>query len=108
MKDRSLMTTFFSGHIFDSVISYYALLNGFAEVGFLKDTPYLDLNMEDRLIIAKMGVVVLLVGAYALAKETKNRRMTFVFEKPLQIGTIAVVGVQLWNILNVVAEVVSK
>lgn len=108
MKEKTLMTAFFSGHVFDSVISYYAFLNGFNEVGFLKDSPYFSLNMEDRLIVAKMGIVVLMVGAYALSKEMGIKRISFVTEKTLQIGTIAVVGVQLWNILNVVAEVVSK
>lgn len=108
MKDRPLMTTFFSGHVFDSVISYYALLNGFTEIGFLKNIPYPDINMEDRLVIAKMGVVVLMIGAYALSKQAENKNMSFVTEKTLAIGSIAVWGVQMWNVLNVVAEAVSK
>lgn len=102
------MTTFFSGHVFDSVISYYALLNGFTEIGFLKDIPYPEINMEDRLIIAKMGIVVLMVGAYALSKQKGIKSASFVTEKTLAIGSVAVWGVQMWNVLNVVAEAVSK
>ncbi len=108
MKDRALMTAFFAGHVFDSVISYVGFKSGFQEIGFLKDSPYLNMSMEDRLIIAKMGIVLLMAGAYALSKEKDLKIFSRATEKAMFIGAVAVWGVQAWNVLNVVAEVVSK
>ncbi len=106
MKEKVLMTAFLTGHLFDSVISYAAFSKGWQEEGFLKYSQYL--SQADKLIVAKMGVVALMIGAHALFSEKGFEKAKFVTEKTLLIGSIAVWGVQMWNILNVVAEVALK
>lgn len=109
MKEKSLMTAFFAGHVFDSVISYAAFqVEGWKEIFPMAASPYMNLNMEDRLIVAKMGVVALVVGLYAISKKREIGILSRPSEKAMQIGTIAVWAVQMWNVLNVVAEVASK
>jgi len=63
MQERKLVTYFFLGHLIDSAVSYFYLSdNSWKEVGFLQNSPFLELGAMDKIVIAKMGVVAALIG----------------------------------------------
>ena len=103
------MTSFFVGHSVDSIISYPTLMQGWQEIGFLRGSEFLGNGQVDQIIIAKMGVVALLVGAYALSKDMqfKGIKVGYAVEKAIQTGTFAVWAVQAWNLLNVAASLIE-
>ncbi|OGM88218.1 hypothetical protein A2614_01295 [Candidatus Woesebacteria bacterium RIFOXYD1_FULL_40_21] len=99
MQERKLVTYFFLGHLIDSAVSYFYLSdNSWKEVGFLQNSPFLELGAMDKIVIAKMGVVAALIGTYALATGLNKPGIKFSTEKAIQVGTVAVWAVQIWNL----------
>lgn len=104
MQERKLMTSFFLGHLVDSFVSYFYLAqNNWSEIGLLQGSPFLQIGAADKIVIAKMGVVASVIGIYALATDFNKPGIKFSTEKALQVGTVAVWTVQVWNLLNVVS-----
>jgi len=107
MKGKELMTSFFAANMVDSVLTRTSLeipgmqeLQGWASHYFEAG----DINLP---ILVKTGVIVALIGSYALA-QSQGSRLEYPLEKAMKIGTYMVWGIVAWNSVNIAAEVLSK
>ena len=99
---KRLITSFFVANVVDSLITAYFLsqegwqeLNLFA-VGKISRGEFY------QVLILKIAVTAILIGAYAIAKSL-NSRLEYPLERSVQIGTALVWIVQVWNAFNVIA-----
>ncbi len=100
---KRLITSFFIANAVDSLITFY----------FLNQEGWQELNLVAvgkisrgefyEVLILKTAVTAILIGTYALAK-TINSRLEYPLERSVQIGTMLIWIVQVWNAFNVIAS----
>jgi hypothetical protein len=111
MKDRLLITSFFTANLADIAITTYGMTQkGFMERG-VSANAFFETQNPVPMYIAKLAITAGLIGLYALSKKSKNVfgvKWEYVFEKALQFGNVAVWTMMLWNGINVGAYLLDK
>lgn len=107
MKDKGLMSSFFTANLIDTVTTLTAINSdwGFTEVGIM-GAPVHEKSGIETAAIVKMGVIACMVGVYALTK-THEHRLAYSFEKALQVSHIIVWGVTALNIAQIYPYLIS-
>lgn len=100
MDGKRLITSFFLANAIDSAITSLMLtqpgwseLNGFA-------AAFIQRGDFHTVLILKIAFTAALIGCYALAC-CLGSRLAYPLEKTLQVGTVVVWAVQIWNVANV-------
>ncbi len=102
MKEKQLITSFFVANLIDTLASTYFLAqDGWRELNRLAFDK-IAMGEIHELIIIKLTVTAVLIGAYALAKATDSR-LEYPLEISLRLGSLVVWSVQIWNAANILA-----
>lgn len=102
MKEKSLVTWFALGNTVDITLTLIALAQGLATEFNPLARQVMVRGDTVQLLIVKIAFSAILIGAYALSTNL-NYRLRYSTEKSLQIAVFLVWGVQVWNLLNLIA-----
>lgn len=103
MKEKKLLTYFFLTQSMDAAITAAALrIPTIREIGPVAASLVENNQFTDAVII-KMAVIALFAGFYALSK-SRDHRLSFAFEKSMQFSVGFMSLVLIWNMINIVPE----
>lgn len=103
MKEKALITSFFTAMAADSAISYLFTMNeGWREGNWLVASK-IEQGELNQVIIAKMGFTAVLIGTYALSSKL-NSRWEYPTRKALQISNVIMWGFMVWNTVNILSN----
>ena len=105
MKEKTLVTWFALGNIVDITLTLIVLVRGLGTEFNPLANHLMARGDTAQLLIVKVAFSAVLIGAYALSTSL-NSRLKYSTEKSLQIAVFLVWGVQVWNLLNLIAIVV--
>lgn len=104
LKEKALVNWFALGNVLDIAFTLLFLSRGWGtELNPVARQMMLNGEMANLLIL-KIAYAAVLIGAYALAKSADSRWI-FPTERALQVGILILWGVQLWNLVNLVAAI---
>ena len=102
MKEKTLVTWFALGNTVDIMLTMFVLVQGLGTEFNPLARQMMARGDTAQLLIVKVAFSAILIGAYALSTSL-NSRLRFSTEKSLQIAVFLVWGVQVWNLLNLIA-----
>ncbi len=105
LKEKSLVTWFALGNTVDITLTLIVLVQGLATEFNPLARQVMARGDTVQLLIVKIAFSAILIGAYALSTSLNNR-LRYSTEKSLQIAVFLVWGVQVWNLLNLIAIMV--
>lgn len=106
MKERQLITSFLGANMTDVISTKIGLGLGLVtEAGFSAEE--INSNGLADAAIAKIALVLVMVGAYALSAQQESR-LTYPLKKTMQMTHLLIWGIQLWNVANIGLEVLNK
>lgn len=102
MKEKSLVTWFALGNWVDITLTLIVLAQGLGTEFNPLARQMMARGDTAHLLIVKVAFSAVLIGAYALSTSLNNR-LRYSMEKSLQIAVFVVWGVQVWNLINLLA-----
>lgn len=102
MKEKSLVTWFALGNTVDITLTLIVLIQGLGTEFNPLARQMMARGDTAQLLIVKVAFSAVLIGAYALSTSLNNR-LRYSTEKSLQVAVLLVWGVQVWNLINLMA-----
>lgn len=105
MKERRIITSFALANATDIMLTRIGLALNATEIG--ASAEVVNSGKLESAAIAKIALTVGLIGVYALAHQTGNERFRWSTEKTMQIANVLIWAVQVWNVVNIAAELTA-
>lgn len=103
---NALSAVFVTVNILDLILTVIALENfGFFEINPLARAVMASMGAPG-LVAAKAALMMIFLSACWLASASERAKLAWAGERALRIGTILVTLAVLWNLLNIIVEIV--